>query len=180
MLAFQSDIARLIEGKSDEEHVEASVALLRALVETPDERMMTTQQVADSLGVSRPFVVKLIESGDLPAQRVGTHRRVRAQDVAQWKTSNRQKRLQTLRELAALDAELEYEARAFGRERVVPGGLTQHLHAPRARASVCRALDTLDSRGMDAKRAGRASRLDVAGIGTDAATDGRERARCSG
>ena len=68
--------------------------------------MLTTQQVADALGVSRPFVVKLIDGGELPAQRVGTHRRVRAGDVERWKAENRRKRLEVLKELAQLDREL--------------------------------------------------------------------------
>ena len=106
MLAFPTDVARLIEGKSDEESVVIPVALLRSLLDGSREKLLSTQQVADLLGVSRPFVVKLIESGEMPAEKRGTHRRVRASDVASWRARNREKRLQTLRELAALDAEL--------------------------------------------------------------------------
>ena len=104
----QAELSRLIEGRADDERVEVPVALLRSLVSEngATEQMLTTQQVADALGVSRPFVVKLIDAGELPAQRVGTHRRVRADDVEQWKAENRRKRLETLKELAQLDREL--------------------------------------------------------------------------
>ena len=50
----------------------------------PDEEM-TTQQVANLLGVSRPFVVKLIDEGRLPGHKVGTHRRVYTRDDHAYK-----------------------------------------------------------------------------------------------
>ena len=50
----------------------------------PDEEM-TTQQVADLFGVSRPFVVKLIDEGKLPGHKVGTHRRVYTRDAHAYK-----------------------------------------------------------------------------------------------
>ena len=50
----------------------------------PDEEM-TTQQVANLLGVSRPFVVKLIDEGKLPGHKVGTHRRVYTRDAHAFK-----------------------------------------------------------------------------------------------
>ncbi len=105
MTKYQADLAGLIAGKSDDERIEVPVKLLRALVAEGDE-MLTTQQVADALGVSRPFVVKLIDKGELAAHLVGTHRRVRADNLERWKAENKRQRLQTLSELAALDREL--------------------------------------------------------------------------
>ncbi len=105
MTNHQADLAELIAGKSDDESIEVPVKLLRALV-AEGGAMLTTQQVADALGVSRPFVVKLIDGGELRAHLVGTHRRVRADDLALWKAENKRERLQTLSELAALDREL--------------------------------------------------------------------------
>ncbi|OFP38030.1 hypothetical protein HMPREF2990_02045 [Corynebacterium sp. HMSC071B10] len=56
------------------------------LVKAPGpEDEMTTQQVANLLGVSRPFVVKLIDEGRLTGHKVGTHRRVYTRDAVAYK-----------------------------------------------------------------------------------------------
>ncbi len=50
-----------------------------------DEGELTTQEAADLLGISRTYVVRLIDAGKLPAHLVGTHRRLRAGDVVAYK-----------------------------------------------------------------------------------------------
>ena len=55
-----------------------SVAVVRA------EDEIGTQEAADVLGVSRPFLVKLLDSGAIPSRKVGVQRRLRATDVVAY------------------------------------------------------------------------------------------------
>jgi excisionase family DNA binding protein len=72
----------------------------------PLEAEITTQQAAELLNVSRPFVVGMIDKGTLPARMVGNQRRLPLKDVLAYKAENRAKRRETLRDLAALDQKL--------------------------------------------------------------------------
>lgn len=81
----------------------------RAVTLIPVEIELTTQQAADILNVSRPYLVGLVENGTLPVRMVGNQRRVPLKDVVAHKAITRAKRREALRALSALDQELGLE-----------------------------------------------------------------------
>ena len=50
----------------------------------PSDADISTQQAADMLNVSRPHVVKLLETGVMPFKKVGSHRRIELKDLIQY------------------------------------------------------------------------------------------------
>ncbi|MEO1745240.1 MAG: excisionase family DNA-binding protein [Pseudomonadota bacterium] len=66
-----------------------------------NDKMLTTQEAASILQVSRPYVTKLLLENKLTYQMVGTHRRVRYDDVIAYKADIDTERANTLDELAA-------------------------------------------------------------------------------
>lgn len=65
----------------------------------PIQQMLTTQQAADLLNVSRPYLIKLIEKGDIAHSMVGRHRRVKAEDLFAFKSARDKARAEALDEL---------------------------------------------------------------------------------
>ncbi len=72
----------------------------------PHQAELTTQEAAELLNVSRPYVIRLLDDGRIPSHKVGTHRRVLFKDVMTYKEQHRRTRGAALNKLSALDQEL--------------------------------------------------------------------------
>ncbi len=96
-LLFKSILKNMAEGKS--------VTLISS------DSEISTQEAADILNVSRPHIVKLLESGIIPFKKVGSHRRVQLKDILSYESNLKADRRKQLDLLAreAQDLNMGYE-----------------------------------------------------------------------
>jgi len=73
----------------------------------PVQDALTIQQAADLLNVSRPYLLQLIERGDIPAHRTGKHRRVRLAHLMRFKADLDRASNEAMAELARQGQELQ-------------------------------------------------------------------------
>lgn len=114
--------ARFGTAPTETETVELPASAVRLLVDileqmargnavtlVPVHAELTTQQAADLLGVSRTHLVQLLDEGKIAHRKVGTHRRIRAEDALKYRRETERKRREALDKLTAYDQELGFQ-----------------------------------------------------------------------
>lgn len=76
------------------------------LILTPQEEL-TTQQAADFLNVSRPYLINLLKKGDIPYRNVGNRRKVLFKDIKKYKEKIYSERVKILNKLSDEAQELD-------------------------------------------------------------------------
>lgn len=116
---FRSKNLKVHIAETDEQ-IELPAAAVRLLVDLlstmaegnavtliPIHAELTTQQAADLLNVSRPFLIRELEADVIPYRKVGSHRRILFSDLMKYKHKIDNKRHEVLDELAAQAQELD-------------------------------------------------------------------------
>ncbi|MHB1172985.1 MAG: helix-turn-helix domain-containing protein [Lacisediminihabitans sp.] len=80
----------------------ANMAADQGVTIVPMHAELTTQQAADLLNVSRPFVIKLLDDGKIVYTRVGAHRRIRASSLLDYQRRDDRERRDVAAELTQL------------------------------------------------------------------------------
>ena len=114
---LDKDVAKLVGPDGEEVELPEPIyellhKVVRALVGGekvslyPEDLIVTTSKAAEILNVSRPYLIKLLDNGDIPsAPSVGSHRRVRAKDVLSYKENRDGQRRKSIRNLVKLKKE---------------------------------------------------------------------------
>jgi excisionase family DNA binding protein len=89
--------------------VEAAATLVAGyqVIVAPVHHRLTTQEAADLLNVSRPYLVGILDRGEIPSEKVGRHRRVTFGDLMEYKKRRMAERREALENLIRESEELE-------------------------------------------------------------------------
>lgn len=101
-LALTPALAELLRGLLERLGNGESVTILS------QQEELSTQQAADLLGVSRPYLIEqVLNQGKIPYRRVGSHRRIRLSDLLTYQQQDLAERLALAREITELGQEID-------------------------------------------------------------------------
>ncbi|WP_030456291.1 helix-turn-helix domain-containing protein [Herbidospora cretacea] len=84
----------------------AQAAEGRGVTVVPSHAELTTQEAADMLNVSRPYLIKLLESGEIPYRLIGKHRRITYESLQEYRRRDDARRRTAADELGRLGQDL--------------------------------------------------------------------------
>ena len=99
----RAELPSVIAGLLDE--ILKNLQAGKAVSIVPEHQQLTTQRAANLLGVSRPFMVKLLEEGELTFHMVGSHRRVNLKDLLAYKKRRDEERHDSINRMARMEME---------------------------------------------------------------------------
>lgn len=118
-IAMERDCGLVVPGENGQ-HVKIAPAIGELVIEllghvsagnmvtlVPVGAMLTTQEAADMLNVSRPYLTKLLKLGKIKFEMVGSHRRVPLQALLEYRDTKKAEQEKTLSELARLGQEYD-------------------------------------------------------------------------
>ncbi len=74
----------------------------------PQEHYLSTQESANLLNISRPYLYSLLDKGEIPFTMIGTHRRIKVEDLLEYKAKRDSSRRQALSNLIETSQELGF------------------------------------------------------------------------
>lgn len=100
-------VLTMTDGQKVALSAEKVIELKEFLDSLSTEESLTTQEAADRLSVSRPYLIKRMEEGALPYYMVGSHRRIRREDFEAFLEVRKKERRAALDEISRIAAEME-------------------------------------------------------------------------
>ncbi len=86
-------------------NVLTEMSLGNAVLVVPINAELTTQEAADLLNVSRPYLVRLLEQNNIPFHMVGRHRRIMFKDLMEFRKQSKKSRFEAMKKITELDEE---------------------------------------------------------------------------